>query len=44
MSTAQMVRPYWAESLVYLVRPQARIEWVGFENRKRLARRSLLNF
>jgi hypothetical protein len=27
-----------------LVRPQARIEWVGFENRKRLPRRPLLNF
>ena len=29
---------------VNLVRPQARIEWVDFENRKRLLRCSLLNF
>jgi hypothetical protein len=29
---------------VNLVRPQPRIEWIGFENRKRLPRRSLLDF
>jgi hypothetical protein len=27
-----------------LVRPQSRIEWIGFENRERLPRRSLLDF
>jgi len=29
---------------VHLVRPQARIEWVGLENRKRLPRCPLLDF
>jgi hypothetical protein len=29
---------------MYLVRPQARIERVGFENAKRLPRRPLLDF
>ena len=27
-----------------LVRPQSRIEWIGFENREGLPRRSLLDF
>jgi hypothetical protein len=27
-----------------LVRPQSRIEWIGFENWERLPRRSLLGF